>query len=411
MNRTANGSLETRRDLEAALAGDHHRRPSVLLVTHYYPKHGGGVEIVAGQLATRLSSEVDVQWHAAAPGAQSVPSSVEVRPMRCWNGLERRFGLPIPLPSPPAVLSLVKAVREADLVWVHDLLYPANLVTAVAAIKARKPLVVTVHVGAIPYRNRIVRQTMAASLALAGRWLLTRAAAVAFVSERVQTEFLARWRLRHQQLIPNGVDLETFKPLSERERNRVRGELGLVDRPVVLFVGRFVERKGLRLLNELAKRMPSTDWVFAGSGPLDPGSWALPNVRVERERSGRTLAELYGAADLLVLPSVGEGFPLVVAEGLAMGLPVLIDPSTIAGYRAVASVADGEPVTGADAVGRWAAHIGAILSDRTSRAVMVPRRVEFARSHWDWDRAAAAYAGMFAEVLDADAGARLGSDC
>ncbi len=374
------------------------RRGSVLLVTDYYPTHGGGLEIVAGELATRLSNEVEIRWYAAAPAAGSTLQGLTLRPMRCWNGLERHFGLPVPISSPRSLLSIVKAVRATDVVWVHDLIYLANLVAAFSAIVARKPLVITVHVGAIPYRNRAVRQLMAASISLTGRWLLTRAAAVAFVSERVQSEFLARWRLRDQRLIPNGVDFDTFKRLSQSDRDRVRGELGLPDRPVVLFVGRFVDRKGLPLLHELAKRMPSIYWLFAGRGPLDPDSWALPNVRVERDRSSQTIAELYGAADLLVLPSLGEGFPLVVSEALAMGLPVLVDPSTIAGCPAVASVAESESVLGADARSRWATRIGEILGDASGRAAMAPLRAEFARSHWDWDRAAAEYARLFAEL-------------
>jgi glycosyltransferase involved in cell wall biosynthesis/putative flippase GtrA len=387
-------------------------RRRVLLVTHYYSGHGGGVEIVAGRLALLLSDRFDIEWHAARQdsgpsheaalrdGALAEARTGPVRrPMRCWNGLERRFGLPIPIPSPPAVVGIVKAVRSADLVWVHDLIYPANLVAAVTAIAARKPLVVTVHVGAIPYRSAVVRRVMVVSVGLAGRWLLTRAAAVVFVSERVRAEFLARWRLRHPRLIPNGVDFDAFKPLSQSDRDRVRTELGLGDRAVVLFVGRFVERKGLGLLHELAKKMPFIDWLFAGHGPLDPASWALPNVRVERDRSGRTLAELYGAADLLALPSLGEGFPLVVSEALAMGLPVLVDPSTIAGCPAVASVAEGESVLGAEALSRWTARISEILEDEAGRVAMAPRRVEFARGQWDWDRAAAAYARLFADVL------------
>ncbi len=400
-------------------------RPRVLLVTHYYPEHGGGVEIVAGRLANILSRDVDIEWRAArvgsappsgvgpagSPGGGAIvlgagsgrETSVVRRPMRYWNGLERRFGLPIPIPSLPAILGIVTAVRAADIVWVHDLIYPANLVAAVAALATRKPLVATVHVGAIPYRNRIVRALMAFSVGLTGRWLLRRAAAVAFVSERVRSEFLARWRLRDERLIPNGVDLDAFKPLAQSERERVRRELGLRAVPAVLFVGRFVERKGLRLLQEFAKDMPSVDWLFAGRGPLDPASWALPNVHVERDRSGAMLAELYGAADLLALPSVGEGFPLVVAEALAMGLPVIVDPSTIAGYAAVAAVAESEPVLGADAVRRWEARMTQILDNATARAAMAPGRAEFARDHWDWDRAGAAYARLFADVLGDDA--------
>jgi len=377
------------------------RRRSMLLVTHYYPIHGGGVEIVAGQLAERLAADMELRWLAAAPAGRMWLPGVEIRSLRCWNGPERRFGLPIPLPSPRAIFAVIKSARSADVVWVHDLIYPANLVAVLAAIASHKPFVVTVHVGAIPYRNRVARRLMAATLALSGRWLLTRAAAVAFVSERVRAEFLARWQLRNERLIPNGVDIETFKPLSLPERERIRSELGLRDGAAVLFVGRFVERKGLALLREVATLMPSIDWLFAGRGPIDPASWGLPNVRVEHARSGRTIAELYGAADLLALPSLGEGFPLVVSEALAMGLPVLADPSTIAGYGAVAAVAESEPVLGDDAAGRWAARINKILGDETGRAA-APLRVEFARNHWSWDGAAAAYARLFADVLGDD---------
>jgi glycosyltransferase involved in cell wall biosynthesis/putative flippase GtrA len=390
----------------------------LLLVTNYYEEHGGGVEIVAGRLAALLGKDFDIEWCAAgtrrkghrasfSPPAEHVGlptggTGPALHPLRCWNGLERRLGLPIPIPSPPAFFAVAGAARAADIVWVHDLIYPANLIAAATAIASRRPLVVTAHVGPIPYRSRVARQLMAWSLGLSGRWLLTRAAAVAFVSERVRAEFRARWRLRDGRLIPNGVDFETFTPPTGPERERVRSELDLGDDRVVLFVGRFVDRKGLPLLHELAKQMPTVHWLLAGHGPLDPDSWLLPNVTVCRDRAGRTLAELYGAADMLALPSLGEGFPLVVGEALAVGLPVLVDPSTVAGYGAVAAVAESEPVLGADAVTRWAARIGRILEDDTGRAAAAPRRVEFARSHWDWDRAAAEYSQIFAEILRQD---------
>jgi len=61
----------------------------VLVVTHYYPKHGGGIEIVAGELARRLVGRgVEVVWAASEEQAHGAP---EGRPV-----------VLVPLPSAPA---------------------------------------------------------------------------------------------------------------------------------------------------------------------------------------------------------------------------------------------------------------------------------------------------------------------
>ena len=52
-------------------------------------------------------------------------------------------------------------MRQSDVVHLHDFLYPANLVAWAAARLARRPLVVTQHIGMIPYRNRALRALLA----------------------------------------------------------------------------------------------------------------------------------------------------------------------------------------------------------------------------------------------------------
>ena len=54
-------------------------------------------------------------------------------------------------------------------------------------------------------------------------------------------------------------------------------------------------------------------------------------MSVHRNLSQAELPPLYQAADLLVLPSVGEGFPLVVQEAMACGTPALVGDETAAG--------------------------------------------------------------------------------
>ena len=376
-------------------------RPRLLLVTHFYPSHGGGVEIVAGQLARRLTPHFQLRWAAGRDSrAYAPPTGVELAPLGVWHGIERRTGVPVPAPGVRAIARLWREVRRSDLVWVHDLLYPGNLFAAMAARIIGRPLVVTVHVGAIPYRNGLLRGLVGVLYRATSRTVLRAAARVAFVSERIRDETAHRSWERPPLFIPNGVDVRVFHPFTDAERVKVRHDLGAESRPLLLFVGRFVERKGLGLIRQLAERTPGWRWLLAGHGPINPATWALPNVTVEGGATGASLAKLYGAADLLVLPSLGEGFPLVVIEALACGTPAIVDPSTAAGDAMAGGYLETEPVTDADALDRWQAHLERILA-RPDAAAQRRQLAEFALGHWSWDRAARAYRDVLEDALSA----------
>jgi glycosyltransferase involved in cell wall biosynthesis/putative flippase GtrA len=371
----------------------------VLLVTNYFPEHGGGVERVAHELSRRIGDGLETVWFASGPGAEVGAGHPRRVGIPAWNGIEDRTGLPIPIPTPVGIRHVVAGVRSARAVWIHDILYLSNIVAAATALVTRKPLLITVHIGMIPYRNPLIRGLMAALMAIVGSLILPNAQAVTFVSDRIRREFSARWKLRAAYLIPNGVDTSAFQPASKSEQRTTRARLRLGTEQIALFVGRFVERKGLHLLHDLARTMPGTTWVFAGEGPLNPEDWRLPNVRVLGHCSPEVVASLYGACDLAVLPSLGEGFPLVVQEALASGARVLIDPSTAAGYPEVERHLECEPVAGPTAVERWRSRILQIISEPESPSRR-QARIEFARSHWSWDRSAGSYRQLLGSLVE-----------
>ena len=305
----------------------------ILLVTHFYPAHGGGVERVAEQLARHMQAQGhELTW---AAGDNDPPPGAEVAaalPMRAFNALEDLTGFPYPLWSPGSLRRLARAIHASDAVHVHDAIYLGSLAAAWLAGRAAKPLIVTQHIGTVPLPAGL-RPALALVNRLGARVVLRRARGVAFISPVVQRYFESLTgpsaRYRH---VPNGVDGTLFRP-SMRPRAAIKEALGLDPaQPVLAFVGRFVPKKRLHLLKEMAEQAPQHwQWLIVGQGPEDPRAWGLPNVRVREAMPHADLAEHYRAADLLVLPSHGEGFPLVVQEAMACGLPAAITAEVAAG--------------------------------------------------------------------------------
>lgn len=369
----------------------------ITLVTHYFPAHRGGVERMAGQLAERLAAQgiARIDWHASDCDSPPAPSpGLTIVAARSCNIMERAVGVPYPIWSPAALLRLARAVRSARVVHLHDCLYlPVIAAFAAARFGRRRAVVVTQHIGHVPYRNPFLRAAHAAANRVLGAWVLGGADQVVFESEAVRAYFAERVRFRSPPvLIENGVNTQIFQPCSTAERLERRAQLGIPPgKPLLLFIGRFVEKKGLGVLRELTQQIERAHWLFAGWGPMDPAGWGRANVTVRLRPDHHELPALYQAADLLVLPSVGEGFPLSVQEAMACGTPALIGAETAAGCPAAHEVLLRE-ATGEASARQWRARIEVLIASPAILEGMRSRVAAFAREHWSWDRATQRYA-------------------
>jgi glycosyltransferase involved in cell wall biosynthesis len=362
----------------------------LLTVSPYFESHRGGVEIVAGRLARELQGRgVEVTWLASNVSAP--PAQPPSQPLGVWNVAERRLGIPYPLPSPGALAAIDRQARACDALLVHDALYATSVAAVLAARRHGKPVLMVQHIGQIPYRGWLARALMASANATLARAMLALADQVVFISQ-IAAGFFAAVRFRRPPLmIFNGVDTDVFRPTGAESRVALKIRLGLAEgRPQALFVGRFVEKKGLRHLARLTTLRTDIDFNFAGWGPLDPQGWGRTNVRVFRDLAGAGLAELYQACDVLVLPSVGEGFPLVVQEALACGLPVICgaevataDPEAARFLTGVA-IDDDPEVTAVRLNAALDASLAGSADDGGARAA-------FARRRYAWDAVGARY--------------------
>ena len=368
-------------------------RLRLLTVSNFFDSHRGGLEIVAGRLARELAGRgFEVTWMASDTTPAPDDARLTCVAARVWNVAERRLGVPWPVLSPGSVMRLWREVKAADAVLLHDALYMASVATFLAAKAHRRPLVIIQHIGQIPYRSPLLRGLMALANRIVAAPVLSGASQVVFISEFVRTYF---GRLRFAappRLIFNGVDTEVFQPACGEGRAAARARFGLAG-PTALFVGRFVEKKGVEILRRAAAARPDVTFAFAGWGVIDPAAWGLANVRVFSDLAGAGLADLYRAADVFVLPSQGEGFPLVVQEALACGLPVVCGAESTRADAEAAAYLNGVEVEGVDQDAAAAAVLAAMDAALGATAPGdAQARYEFVRRRYAWSTAADRYA-------------------
>lgn len=223
---------------------------------------------------------------------------------------------------PLLVAFQVAALREArrfrpDVVHAHWIV-PAGIVALVLRVLTGTPYVVTAH-GADAY-------TLRTGVALrVKRAVLRRAAATMPVSTAIGAELAALGPVT--EAVPMGVDVE-----------QVRAEVG-PRRPEpgrVLFVGRLVEKKGVNVLLDAAARVPAARVVVAGDGPIGADLRAQAQALGIADRvdflgqctRAEVMAQFQRAAVVALPSQVGaggdqDGVPVVLAEAVAAGVPVI----------------------------------------------------------------------------------------
>lgn len=108
--------------------------------------------------------------------------------------------------------------------------------------------------------------------------------------------------------------------------------IGLNGKFVVLFIGRLLEIKGVRVLLDVTKRLSNLQdivFVFVGDRPLSneikDASAKLQNVFYMGKVENRKLRQYYTAAYVFIAPSIyEEGFGRVILEALSCGTPLIV---------------------------------------------------------------------------------------
>jgi glycosyltransferase involved in cell wall biosynthesis len=274
------------------------------------------------------------------PTRQQIPAGVHLIELHARKSLFGLCGL---------LFQLVRVLRMIRPDVAHSHMVVANIVTRIVKPFCCRPVVVvssahnTYEGGG---RFRILAYRATDSLAD-----LTTNVSKEAVQRYVSLGAAKSSRIR---AVYNGIDFDRFR-FASNARIKLRAELGLADSTrAYLAVGRLVEAKDypnlLRAFAMVVQTVSNSALLIVGDGPEGPAIAELAasigiasNVRMLGERLD--VPALMSAADVFVLSSAWEGFPLVVTEAIACHLPVVATDSggvaeNLDGFGQIVPVAD-----------------------------------------------------------------------
>jgi L-malate glycosyltransferase len=299
----------------------------VLILNHEYPPVGGGGGQAAQDIARELSRrghEITILTaHLKGLPRDEVVDNIRILRLRSLRKHPYQAGF---LAMGVYILAAIGAGLHLIPRWHPDILHvhfavPAGAAAWILARLTGIPYVLTAHLGDIP--GGVPEKT--------GRWfrwvfpftipIWHDAARIATVSDYTCSLIRQHYAV-DPVVIPNGINMEMEKP----------GDLHVHRPPVVIFAGRFMPQKNLIELVEVLALVQDLPWkcIMLGDGPLlDEIKRTIITHGLDRRFSlpgwvttEEVLAYL-AQSDLLFMPSLSEGLPVVGLQALAMGLAIV----------------------------------------------------------------------------------------
>jgi glycosyltransferase involved in cell wall biosynthesis len=310
----------------------------------------------------------------------------------------RQAGIPVHLLhagsrlDPRALNRLVAILREGNFDILHSHLFRADIYAglAVARLGERRPLLVST-------RHNDDRFFLNPFVGIVHYVVSARQDLIIAISDHIARFTVARG-VRHParvRRVYHGIEPPLERAL-EREGQRIRRELGIdSDAFLVGNVGRLAPQKGQRHLIAamplLLERVPGAHAIIAGGGDLEDYFRDLARElgvadRVHVLGPRRDVPALMHAMDVFAMPSIWEGFGLVLLEAMAAGRPIVASrvatiPEVVADGETGVLVPAGDPLALADALAdlarqpALAQRMGAAGRERLRRSFSIEKMV------------------------------------
>jgi glycosyltransferase involved in cell wall biosynthesis len=213
---------------------------------------------------------------------------------------------------------------DFDVLHAHSQLFFITFFSIIISKIKNKPSIITVH-GIKAVRDKPTNLFQEIWLQVLSRYIFK-------ITDKIQcmtnndAKKIQRYGVNNKKIIiiPNGIDTNLFIPDNSSDKHN----------DFILWVGRFVEEKGLKYLidaiESVVKDFPFKKVLLVGEGPLKEDiqiqihSKGLDKIfEIRNNCSQKEIATLMKECELFVLPSLQEGFPKSILEAMACGKPVI----------------------------------------------------------------------------------------
>lgn len=276
---------------------------------NYYPDSPGGCEKVFYELYKRAKKEYNIRIISSYENKNNFPENSSIFPKKFKHNKLLRYIY--------YTINLTKKSLEKDCDLIH-----ANNIECIRL--TNKPFILNVHhishfinpeIRKQNLFNKLMKQVI--------KIQCNRASKVISVSNKTKKD-LIRIGVEEERIkvIPNGVDLKTFKPVKKKEE----------DKFIITQPSRISPEKGqkfsIKALNKLPKRIKERiELRIIGYVSNESFYKSLPKkkwIKYYTNLKEEEFAEKLARSDLIIFPTfMTEGFGLVVLEGMACGVPVI----------------------------------------------------------------------------------------
>jgi glycosyltransferase involved in cell wall biosynthesis len=220
---------------------------------------------------------------------------------------------------------------------------------------------------------------------------------------------------RKVRVIPNGVDVERFRPL--RPSPALRTELGLHgEMPVVGILAALRPEKNhelfLRAAVAIGRELPETRFLIIGDGPRRPALEALarellPAAAIRFLGTRRDVPELLALVNVMLLTSHEEASPVSILEAMAAGKPVVATQVGSVGQ----TVLEGRTgyLVPPGSAGELARRTVELLRDPARASGLGRAGRRYVVEHWSIAGTVEGYQGLVAEIYAAKVARRAAS--